>query len=311
MMMGKKSVWGIIFLALLMSFSAAAEIADRIAAVVGNQVVTQSELDRAYAGDELGILKGSSGTAGSLSKRDYLDKMIEKMLIDQEVKKQGISVSVLEVEQAIEKKRAELGMDQEDFLHTLRNQGLTLDQYREQTRQSLVLAKLVSKEVRSEIEISDQEIQLYYQQHQAEFKASEKIHFYHLVVRAGEGAPEKIKKVQDEFSQGVAFTELAKKYSEGEEAAKGGDLGWVEVNYLKPELAGILEKVGINQLSPVYQDEVGYHLFWVQGREQGLPQTLDQVKPDIQQILERKQFEERYQIWLERLRAKAYVEIRL
>ena len=123
-MMGKKSVWGIIFLALLMSFSAGAEIADRIAAVVGNQVITQSELDRAYAGDELGILKGQSGTAGSLSKRDYLDKMIEKMLIDQEVKKQGISVSVLEVEQAIEKKRAELGMDQEDFLRTLRNQAV-------------------------------------------------------------------------------------------------------------------------------------------------------------------------------------------
>jgi len=309
--MAKKLNGLVMVMALAIGLNAGAEMVDRMVAVVGNQAITQSELDKAYRGDELGILKSETGASPQISRREYLEKMIEKMLIDQEVKKQGISVSVLEVEQAIEKKRQELGMGQTDFLQALRTQGMTLEQYRDQVRESLVLGKLVSKEVRSEIEVTDQELALYYQQHQAEFKAPDKIHLYHLVIRKSETAPEKINQIQKEFSQGIPFPELAKKYSEGEEAGKGGDLGWVEVSSLKPELAKLLDQVEINQLSPSYEDEVGFHLFWIQGLEQGIQQSLEQVRPQIKQILERKQFDQYYQVWLERLKAKAYLEIRL
>jgi len=292
---------------LMLSASIQAEIVDRIVAVVGNQVITMSELEKAYNKDELGLLKSNS----QISRQEYLEKMIEKMLIDQEVKRQGITVSVLEVEQAIEKKRTQLGMSPEDFIQTLRRQGMTIDEYREQVRQNLVLGKLVSREVKSEINITDQEIQLYYQKHQAEFKTPDKIHLYHLVIRKGEASRETISRIQKEFAQGTSFTALAKKYSEGEEAEKGGDLGWVEMNALKPELAQMLKNLQINELSPVYEDEVGLHLFWIQGKDQGTQLALDQVRDQIKQILEREQFDQQYELWLKRLKSKAYIEIRL
>ncbi len=297
--------------ALLAGISARAELADRIVAVVGNQVLTQSELDQAYSKDLLGILKSETGAAVPISRRDYLEKMIEKMLIDQEVKKEGISVSVLEVEQAIDKKSQELGMSQMDFLQALRSQGLTMDQYRDKVKENLVLGKLISKEVRSEIEVSDQEIALYYQQRQTEFKSAEKIHLYHLVIRKDPDAELKIEQLRKEYLAGTPFPELARKNSQGEEASKGGDLGWVEVTALKPALSKLVEPLELNQISPVYADEIGFHLFWIQGREQGIQQSLDLVRAQIRQILERKQFDQYYQVWLQRLKAKAYIEIRL
>lgn len=303
----KKIIYSAIVAVLMLSASVQAEIVNRIVAVVGNQVITMSDLEKAYTKDELGILKSGS----QISKREYLEKMIEKMLIDQEVKRQGITVSVLEVEQAIEKKRTQLGMSPDDFIQTLRRQGMTIDEYRDQVRENLVLGKLVSREVKSEINISDKEIELYYQKHQAEFKTPDKIHLYHLVIRKADASRETIARIQKEFAQGASFTALAKKYSEGEEAEKGGDLGWVEMNALKPELAQMLMSVEINELSPVYEDEVGLHLFWIQGREKGIQPGLDQVKAQIKQILEREQFDQQYELWLKRLKGKAYIEIRL
>ena len=285
-----------------------AELVDKIAAVVGDQAITLNELDLAYKNDELGLF--AEGGA-KISKREYLDKMIERLVVQQEIKRQGVTVSAQEIEQAIDKKRAQLGLDPGDFVRALKQQGITLDSYREQTRQSLVLAKLVSKEVKSSMEITDQEIATYYDQHKDQFLSQEKVHLYHIIIREGKDASKNIKTIQEQFAQGAPFPDLARKYSEGEEAQKGGDLGWVDTEQLKVEVRVMIGKLKIGEISPVYKDEVGYHLFWVQGMEKGVPLSLEQSKDSIRQIIYQKQFSEQYQIWMERLKAKTYVDIRL
>jgi len=285
-----------------------AEVVDKIAAVVGDQAITLNELDLAYKNDELGLF--AEGGA-KISKREYLDKMIERLVVQQEIKRQGVTVSAQEIEQAIDKKRAQLGLDPGDFVRALKQQGITLDSYREQTRQSLVLAKLVSKEVKSSMEITDQEIATYYDQHKDQFLSQEKVHLYHIIIREGKDASKNIKTIQEQFAQGAPFPDLARKYSEGEEAQKGGDLGWVDTEQLKVEVRVMIGKLKIGEISPVYKDEVGYHLFWVQGMEKGVPLSLEQSKDSIRQIIYQKQFSEQYQIWMERLKAKTYVDIRL
>lgn len=285
-----------------------AEVVDRIVAVVGNQAITLNELDLAYNRDELGLsVQGDD----KVSKREYLNRMVEKIVIDQEVKRQGVTVSAQEIEQAIDKKRSQVGLSQAEFVRALRDQGMNLDGYREQTRQSLVLAKLISKEVKSSMEITDQEITAYYEQHKEQFQSPEKAHLYHIIVREGEGAGKSLKSIQEQFSKGASFPELARKYSEGEEAQKGGDLGWVDLAQLKVDVRVMIEKLKVGEVSPVYMDEVGYHLFWVQGMEKGLPLSMEQSRENIRQVIYQKQFQEQFQIWMERLKAITYIDIRL
>jgi len=286
-----------------------AETVNRIAAVVGGEVITSNELDRAYQSDELGLRQEKD--APPISKREYLGRMVEKIVVDQEVKRQGVTISTLEIEQALNRKRSQLGLSPGDFVQALRDQGLSLDDYREQIRQSLILAKLVSKEVKSALEISDQEIASYYERHKQQFLSPEKVHLYHLVVRESPDAQKTLETIQAQFQKAVPFPELAQKYSEGEEAPKGGDLGWVELPQLKPEVRSLISNLELGQISQVYQDEAGHHIFWVQGKEKGAVLSLDQVKENIRQLIYQQQFQEQYQIWLERLKAKTYIEIRL
>ena len=297
----------IIGLGLAGFFLIRAELVDRIVAVVGDEVITLRELEQAYQNDSLKIQQEDK----KLSRAEYLERMIEKKLIEQEVKRQGVTVSAQELEQAIEKKRKELGLSPEEFRSLLRAQGITMEEYRQQVRENLVLARLLAQEVRSELEVSEQEIVAYYNQHKDEFRTPERVKLYHIVIGKGGSSRAKLNHIIKEYQAGVSFIELAKKYSEGEEASRGGELGWVELERLKPELRQIISQLKIGELSPVYEDEVGYHLFMVAGREKSVLLALEQVREQIHQILYRKQFEEQYLRWLERLKAKTYIDIRL
>ncbi len=297
----------IIGLGLAGLFLIGAELVDRIVAVVGDEVITLRELEQAYQNDTLKIQKEDK----KLTKKEYLERMIEKKLIEQEVKRAGVTVSAQELEQAIEKKRKELGLSPEEFRSLLRAQGITMEEYRQQVRENLVLARLLAQEVRSELEVSEQEIVAYYNQHKDEFRTPERVKLYHIVVHKGKAGQKKLKQIIREYQDGKGFTELARKYSEGEEASRGGELGWVELGQLKPELRKIIAPLQVGELSPIYEDEAGYHLFMVAGREKSMLLPLEQVREQIRQILYRKQFEEQYLLWLERLKAKTYIDIRL
>jgi len=288
---------------------ARAETVNRIVAVVGEQVITSNELERALQAAQ--AARPTPDSPYAPGKKELLNLMIDKLLIEQEVKRQGVSVTAQEIEQAINKKREQLQLSPSDFALALRDQGLTMDDYREQVRQSLGMAKLVSKEVKSPGEISDAEIESYYQQHLAEFLSPEKVRLLHIVVRDAPGAPKTIKSIQEQFRKGASFQGLASRYSEGEEAQNNGDLGWVELDQLKPGVKAIISGLQPGELSPVYKDEAGSHLFLVQGREKAMSLPLEQVKDKIRQVLHEKQFQDQYQVWLERLRAKTYVEIRV
>ena len=85
----------------------------------------------------------------------------------------------------------------------------------------------------------------------------------------------------------------------------------MELNQLKPEVRKILENLKLGEMSDVYKDDSGSHLFLVQGREKGSQMSLDQAKDQIRQLLYEKQFQDQYQIWLKRLKAKSYINIRL
>jgi|GEM_PF-968969 len=342
---------GFLFIFLL-GFSSGAvksELVDRIVAVAGSEVITQSELERAYAEDELGIIRLEG--SGEISKKEYLEKMVEKKLITQEVRKQGATVSSEEIEKEIERKRRSLGLTQAGLESELKRQGLSMEKYREMVRDNLAMGKLISKEVQG-IEITDREIQSYYQLHQEQFKNPFRVHLYQIVIKEGPKAQAQIKQVKEKFQTGVRFSELVKIFSAvGKE--EEGDLGWLVLGSLKPELSKVISEIELGGLSRVYKDEAGYHIFWLSGwerwvnipgemraeaMESELAQSVSGPRCEIKNVamalegkellvmvedcaldawgtirnyLYQKQMEERYQVWIEKLKAKSYIEIRL
>ncbi|HUT54582.1 MAG TPA: peptidylprolyl isomerase [bacterium] len=298
-----------------------AEVVDRIVAVVGDVVITEQELNTVYATDELGLMTPdplSGESARKLTREQYLDEMVKHKVIEQEVKKQGIHVDALEVEKAIDRKRESLGLSEQDFERALLLQGITMDQYRNEVKDQLITFRLISQEVRSEIEVTDEEIQSYYTQHPERFTEKDTLHLRHIFIpfisygsTAEAGAVKRLTGVRAQIAAGADFQEMARKYSKSPTASSGGDLGWFVITELLPEFRDQVSKLQPGEMSPVFVQGKGAHLILLEETKKGQLVPLDKVKDQIHDIIFQQEAMERYDLWLERLKARTYIENRL
>ena len=124
----------------------------------------------------------------------------------------------------------------------------------------------------------------------------------HILVDSEEAA----RAVIAELEKGADFAALAKERSSGPSAAKGGDLGWVAEERLVPEFAkaAFALEPGSWTKEPV-QTRFGWHVILMEDRREGVP-SFEEMRPD----LERELAEAALRREIERLRAKARIEIR-
>ena len=146
-----------------------AELLDRVVAVVNEEVITLSDLEK--EGERFYREIAAKTPAGSLpetlkkAREDVLDSLIEKRLIAQQAKAKNISVSKDEVEAAFQQMREQSGLSAADFLAKLQSEGMTEPAYREQLKNQVLQGKLVNADVRSKVVITDDDILDYYDTH--------------------------------------------------------------------------------------------------------------------------------------------------
>jgi len=297
---------------------------DRVVAVVGKKAITLYELEQAYAHDprleQNNPTPAPDQSAVKLTPRQYLDRMVENLLIEQEVERQGIKVEPMEVEKAIEKQRQKLGLSQEQFQFALAKEGITMTQYRDKVKRDLIVLRLVGKEVRSEIEITDAELHTYYQQHQQEFSLPDKISLDYLLIPwpadaadalARQAYRRRIGALNLESQSEKSLSDLTRELNQAKLAASSGELGWFLQGELDPKLEEHIRGLTSGQRSPLFETEKGFYLLLVKERSTGQIVPFEQAKDQIQERLYQEGIMEKYGQWLERLKARSHVEVRL
>ena len=117
------------------SFSSSEAVVDRVVAVVNQEIITLSEVEK-----WVNPLQEEIVAEDRLERRErvqelcrkVLEKLIEEKLIDQEVKKSGIKVSSKEIEATLEEVKRRNAATQEDLEKALADEGLTLETYKKQ-----------------------------------------------------------------------------------------------------------------------------------------------------------------------------------
>lgn len=295
----------------------AAEIIERILAVVNDEIITEQDLNFAmapviaqyrttYTGDEL---EEKLKTA----RREFLSKLIDDRLILSEAKRKQVIVKDNEVDDMMTEVRNKFP-SREVFLHAIEEQGLTEKKLWNRFKDQLMTQKLVAYEVRSKVAVSPGEVSDYYKAHADEFKQGDRVKLQHILIRTASRSDEDAKAVADSVEQqlkeGKPFEDLAKTYSEGAEAKDGGDMGWMERGQLLGDIdekVFALEKGGVT--API-KSSLGYHIFKVVDRETSSVRPLSEVRDQIQEMLSRQKFETRMNAWLKDLKKNAYISIR-
>jgi peptidyl-prolyl cis-trans isomerase SurA len=119
-------------------------------------------------------------------------------------------------------------------------------------------------------------------------------------------AEELVKKARS----GTPFSSLAKEFSKGPNADAGGDLGIVNPSLLLPEVASVLQKMNVGQISDPVISSAGIHIIHLIDRAQATGGDFEKMRPQIESKLYDERVKEELKNYLAELRKKTYVEIR-
>ena len=235
-------------------------------------------------------------------REEVLNQLIEKKLLLQDAKRQSIQVTQEELDSAIEQIRGEY--PEKEFTELLKSGGLTVERWRQDITENLLIDKLISTMISSKLKTSEEEIKTYYEKHHAEFEKKEEVRARQIVLATAEEA----KNIHEQLLNGADFVKLATEKSISPDKATGGDLGYF-VKGQMPEEFDIVFTLKANSISPVVKSPYGYHIFKVEEKHPPRFQSIGEVREMIHQQLASEQEEQLRSAWIKELKAKADIQI--
>jgi len=266
-----------------------------VLARVNGQPIQATELDQLYAVQTAGAAAPLPAEQRAQLRLSLLSQLIDRHILLQYAHSLGISADPAQVSREMEVDRQ-------------RQPGLSETDLRQQVGDNLVLSQLMQREVGSRVQISDADIQDFYQQNQASFHLPEpQYHVLEIVVTpqaqpvtnlaedkaaTPAAARKKIAMLRQRLEQKADFATLAQQYSEDPAtASSGGDLGLIPQSVLMRQTPAPLRDAILalhpGQISPVVTTPAGFYLLKLLGIEPaGLrPLSDPQVKQSIHDLL--------------------------
>jgi peptidyl-prolyl cis-trans isomerase SurA len=242
---------------------------DVVAAVNGRKIY-RSEVDKYYANQTAGSDQVPTGEQAVSLRLSILNELIETEILMQRAEKLGLLATDEEVDRKLNEIKSPYTA--EEFTKRMTEKKITLDDFKRDLRRSLTRDKVLNKEITSRINITDQDVNDYYNAHKAEFNLIEpQYHIAKIMVTGmpnpqvhnlqnskAQGDAEARKKIQmiaNRLDSGDDFATLAMNYSEDPETSNnGGDLGMAPESALKnadPATREAVLKLKPGQYTPV------------------------------------------------------------
>ena len=303
---------------------ARAELVDRVAAVVNDDVITLSEVETRVA-PELARVRAEtdSNKRGELRReltRKALDALIGEKLMEAQIKELGIEVAESELEPAVDEVMRQNNVTPEQFERMLSQEGFSMSAYRVYLRKHIARAKLVNLKVRSKVKISDEDLKAEYARVAREEALDFEVHARHILMQLDPKAtPQQVETVRmkaaalgaEARKPGVDFAELAKKKSEGPSAADGGDLGFFKRGVMVGDFEKAAFTLPVGGISDPVRTRFGWHVVKVEERRAGAPRSFDEMKEQLREKMLRGQLEKYTEKYVQELRAAAVVDVKL
>lgn len=299
-----------------------AQAANRIAAIVNNDLITLYELHnniKEMTGINAEILRERDPRQYHDIKRTVLERMIEERIALEKIRELGISVGEREIDSAIETIKRDNRWTLEELQAMVRNQGLTWEEYRNRVKKEIQRHKLVDYEVKSRIIVRDEDVEAYYEENKDKFERKPGVELatiFLLLKNSGDSQAaaeleRKGNELLEKLRDGADFARMAEKHSDGPAAQEGGYLGRFNPDQLEPEIREVVDKTPEGGISGLIIRPNGIQIIKVldKGGDGAVP--LERVKDGIYRTLFNKEIERRYEKWIDELRQKAYTKILL
>ncbi len=285
---------------------------DAIIAIVNDDVITLKDL-RQYVAGIASQLKIENKSPEEIRRimGDYEQKSLDK-LIDDKLILAAANDKGIEVRDDIVDKRLQEIKDrypgENDFLKALNAQGMTVSDLRRKLTDQLKVKYEVDMEVKDKIFINPQDTTDYYNKHAGEFSRKPMVNLQSIFVSFDKYTKQEARTRADEARSrmlaGEDFDKVFQKYSDG------SSLGEVQKGQMVDAVENVVFNLKLNEVSDPVEVENGIYVFKAVGASPGKQQTLAEVKDQIYDKLLDDQFQAKFKEWVDKLREKAYVEIK-
>jgi peptidyl-prolyl cis-trans isomerase SurA len=233
-----------------------------VMATVNGRKILRTEVDKYFNNQTAQAPQKPTDEQADTLRLNILKELIDNEILMQRAEKLGLLATDDEVNAKLAEIKAPFS--QQDFDKRLADRGITLADFKADLRRSITVEKVLNKEVTSKINVSDEDITAYYNQHKAEFNLIEpQYHLAQVLVTTQPNpqarnvankaqneaeAKKKIQMIENRLDSGEDFASVAMNLSEQPETAQnGGDLGFIPESSLKSDKAAF---EAINKLKP-------------------------------------------------------------
>lgn len=313
-------------------------IVDEIIARVNDSIITHADMEKGkqQAEEELKQRYPSDWQPKWTDRqKDVLRDLIDRQLLLDKAKELGIEGQT-EMIKRLNEIRQQMGLQtMEDLEKAAQQQGVSYEDFKEQTRENIVTEKVIGQEVGSHIHISNDEVQAWYNDHQKDLASPEQVRLAEILVSTqppkpatddkNPGAqntqlpedPAKVAEAQtkandllDQLHKGGKFEDLAKKYSDGTTSAQGGEIGTFKRGEMAKELEDKTFSLKTGDITDVIRTRQGFIIFKVLDHQQAGVPPLKELDDKIRNLIYVQKLEPAARAYLTKLREEAFIEIR-
>ena len=272
-MIMKKNIYIALTILLTLPVSAKIEVLDRVAIIVGEGVVLESQVN-----SMLENIKTRYQEQGApMPPQEVMLEQVQERLIIEELQLQmgrqaGIRVGDGELNQAFENIAQSNGLSLESFIETLEAEGESYEELRSQVRKEMIIQRVQRGKVGREVDITEQELDGFLATEGAVKELSPELFVRQILV----SDQNKANSLLMDIENGADFANLAKENSTSSNASSGGEMGWRNLADLPSLFADALKNKKKGYISPPLKGGSGYFILKLEDKRGDLVRFEDQ-----------------------------------
>ena len=302
--------------ALLIPSIPRATVVEEIVIKVNDSVVTKSEYQKRLKSTLEGMRREYKGPDLEEQIKQVPQRLLDQMedeLLLVEKAKQLYQVDMIVDNQVDSFMKDNKMASKADLAKALQTEGLTMDEFRKQIMLIYVPEFMKSREIRSKISVSMDEVKAFYEAHKNDLTSKPQVQLQEILILKKSHSPQDAQGIADDVRKAVAtgkdFGDLASKYSDAFSAGSKGSAGWFAPSELSPAISKAVFSLKVGGVTDLIPTDAGWYLFRVQDRKEAQAPTLDQAREQVVEAIKQEKYQKAYKQYVDDLKAQNYVRI--
>jgi peptidyl-prolyl cis-trans isomerase SurA len=263
-----------------------ADIVEQVLVKVNGEIFTKSDLEQrqiaALRARNRGVTENDLKNDAELKKAlseitpGIVVQAVDELLMLQRAKEMNLKLSDERFQEVVGRIRKDNKLDDDaSFQAALKQEGLTIDELRQQIERDMLINQVTQQDVMQKIAVTEDESKKYYEEHKSEFTTPANVTLREILVNVPDRSPSgqvginvgldetakaKAEAIRDRALKGEDFAKIATAESDAPSKANGGQIGPINKTELSPAVQKILDGLKVGGISEPIRIAKGWQL---------------------------------------------------